>query len=459
MQGTILVIDGAATGRMALKAQLTAACFRVVQADSIAMAVKQGLAQRPDLILSACSLPDGSVDMAKTAFLRHHRLAEVPMIALGTADRLALLEAGIDEVLPLPLDEVMLQARIRSLLRRDGLADALELDNQGLALPRRANAGLAEPSGAIALVTADLHLAQKWKARLSARLYHGFKAFQLGAIQPLMAEPVPEVIVIEVNQSCAGAALRLLADLRARASTRGSVVIAVPNADSPAALQDLAAEALDRGAHDVLPAGFDSLELGLRISAQLAHKRRADQLRSSLRDGLRAAMEDPLTGLKNRRFATPFLDQLAQNADTQTSPFAVLVADLDHFKAVNDQYGHPVGDAVLVEAARRLKACLSSRDLLARVGGEEFMAVLPRTTGSEAADMAARLCAAINAQPFCVNGQTLSVTVSMGLTLGGGTRPVRDHQTLVAEADQALYAAKAGGRNRVEMFRGIPAAA
>ena len=458
MQATILVIDGAATGRMALKAQLTAACFRVVQADNISMAVKQGLAHRPDLILSACDLPDGSVETAKNAFLRHQRLSEVPMIALGAANRLALLEAGIDEILPLPLDEVMLQARIRSLLRRDGLADALELSNQGLALPRRANAGLAEPKGAIALVAADLHQAQKWKARLSARLPHSFQAVQLGAIQPLMAEPVPEVIVIEVNQTNVGAALRRLAVLRARSSTRRSVVIAVPNAACPAALQDLAAEALDRGAHDALPAGFNSLELSLRISAQLAHKRRADQLRRSLRDGLRAAMEDPLTGLKNRRFATPFLDQLSQNAGTQISPFAVLVADLDHFKAVNDQYGHPVGDAVLVEAARRLKACLCSSDLLARVGGEEFMAVLPHTTGNEAANLAAQLCAAINARPFYVNGKTLPVTVSIGVTLGGGLRPVHDHQTLVAEADQALYAAKTSGRNRVEFFHGILAA-
>ena len=459
MQGTILVIDGAATGRMALKAQLTAACFRVVQADSISMAVKQGLAQRPDLILSACALPDGSVEAAKAAFLRHHRLAEVPMIALGAADRLALLEAGIDDVLPLPLDEVMLQARIRSLLRREGLADALELDNQGLALPRRATAGLAEPTGAIALVTGDLHLAQKWKSRLSARMYHAFQAFQLGAIQPLMAEPVPEVIVIEVGASNSGRALRLLADLRARATTRSSVVIAVPNADSAATLQDLAAEALDRGAHDVLPAGFDSSELALRISAQLAHKRRADQLRSSLRDGLRAAMEDPLTGLKNRRFATPFLDQLAQTSNPQNSPFAVMVADLDHFKAVNDQYGHPVGDAVLVEAAQRLKACLTAQDLLARVGGEEFMAVLPRCAGHEATEVATRLCKAINAQPFYINGQALNVTVSIGLTLGGGARPARDSQALVAEADRALYVAKASGRNRVEMYSNIPAAA
>lgn len=470
MQGTILVIDGAVTTRMMLKALLSAACFRVVQADSIGKAVKQGLAQRPDLILSAVRLGETSVIDAKAAFQRHGRLAEVPIIALGAADqadgptRLDLLGAGIDEVLPLPLDEVMLQARIRSLLRRDGIAEALELDSQGLTLPARARPGVAEPTGAIAVVAQDMQISQKWKARLSTRIYHNFQAHQLCAIQPLMAAPVPEVIVLELNPKGANAALRLLADLRARASTRDSVVIAVPNTDCPQTAQDLAAEALDRGAHDVLPAGFDSAELALRITAQLSHKRRADQLRSSLRDGLRAAMEDPMTGLKNRRFAAPFLDQLTQgnrdpSSETPAAPFAVLVADLDHFKSINDKYGHPAGDAVLIEAAKRLQNCLRRGDLLARVGGEEFMAVLPQITPDVAYDMAACLRLAINAQPFVINGTEIQVTISLGLTLGGGKRGPNSAEALVAEADAALYSAKSQGRNRVEIASAVSAAA
>lgn len=470
MQGTILVIEGAVTSRMMLKALLSAACFQVVQADSIEMALKQGLAQRPDLILSALELPDGSVAEAKAALQRHSRLAEIPLIALGPStqvsgvDRLALLAAGVDEVLPLPLDEVMLQARIRSLLRRDGLAEAMELDSQGLSLPARARPGMAEPSGSIAVVAADLQVSQKWKARLSARIYHKFQAYQLCAIQPLMATPVPEVIVLELDPKGASAALRLLADLRARASTRDSVVIAVPNTTCSRTAQNLAAEALDRGAHDVLPAGFDGAELALRITAQLAHKRRADQLRNSLRDGLRAAMEDPMTGLKNRRFAAPFLDRLAQSgrdmgAGESSPPFAVIVADLDHFKDINDRHGHLAGDAVLIEAARRLQSCLRPGDLLARVGGEEFMAVLPQISAAAALEMASNLNAAINSRPFATKGEEIRVTISLGVTIGGGKRLPSGSDSLIAEADAALYAAKSAGRDRVEMASAVSLAA
>lgn len=121
MQGTILVIDGVSTNRIVLKVQLTAACFQVLQADSVASAVQLAEGNQPDLILTAMTLPDGDAGAVKRALARLPHLADVPVIALSAQNdrvtRLTALAVSIDEVLPLPVDDMILQARIRSLLR------------------------------------------------------------------------------------------------------------------------------------------------------------------------------------------------------------------------------------------------------------------------------------------------------------------------------------------------------
>jgi len=456
VQGTILVIDGVSTNRIVLKVQLTAACYHVLQADSLASALQLAAGNRPDLILTAMSLPDADAAGVKRAMAQNPQMANVPVIALSAQNdrstRIMALSSGIDEVLPMPVDDMILQARIRSLLRMRLQDEDLHLREDGphgLVMPLKDAGSTPQPrpgNARVALVCHDLATAQKWRHRLSGEVGHELQAYTVGAIQDLMRTPVPDVIVIELNETCAGLALRLLADLRARISTRDSVVIAVPNpADA-----NIAAEALDRGAHDVLHCGFQVDELALRIDSQLLHRERAEMIRDNLRNGLRAAMEDPMTGLYNRRYAKPFLERVAQDARETGETFAVMVADLDHFKRINDEHGHPVGDAVLVEAARRLQAELRGCDLLARIGGEEFMVVMPGIHPSEAATMATRLCTAISAAPFAVAGSAapIAVTVSVGAVVAGCGSHETTADALFAAADRALYDAKHAGRNR-----------
>ncbi len=456
MQGTILIIDGVSTNRILLKVQLTDACFQVIQADSIATALEQATRVSPDLVLTALTLPDGGAGDVKRGLCRLPQLADVPVIALGASDdrqtRLAALAAGVDEVLAQPVDDMILQARIRSLLRRRlSEADLHLQEDRAPAFRHRMVAPPSPPSAetSVALVCSDLQTAQKWKARLIPAADYGYRAYTVDAIQDLMRTPVPDVIVIELNEGSAGLALRLLADLRARATTRDSVVIAVPN---PADAM-IAAEALDRGAHDVLHGGFQVEELLLRISIQLRHRRSEALLRASLRNDLKAANEDPMTGLYNRRYAKPFLDRVVEDAGENGEVFAVMMADLDHFKRINDNFGHPAGDAVLVEAARRLRAELRGCDLLARVGGEEFMVVLPGIRTDEAHTIASRLCAAISREPFQVPGSAnpVPVTVSIGAVVGGGRGRLVAADDMIAAADRALYDAKHAGRNRVSI--------
>ena len=466
MQGTVLVIDGVATNRIMLKVQLAAAFYAVQQVETVAEVLAAARKTRPDLILTAMTLPDGDAAAVKELLKSDEMLADIPVIAVSQSNaperRLKALSAGIDDVLPQPVDDVILQARIRSLLRARSADEDLTLQrdaSHGFVLPLSDRAGRGEVYGAtVALIAQDPETALHWKAALAQKVPCTLRCHALGDIKPLMEEPVADVFVIELNELSAGPGLRLLADLRARAATRQSVVIAVPN---PADAQ-IAAEALDRGAHDVLQEGFDVEELALRLSTQLAYKSRNDQLRTSVRNGLRAAVQDPMTGLYNRRYARPFLDRTAKRAVDSGGKFALMLADLDHFKRINDSYGHPAGDAVLIEAAKRLQAELRPVDLLARVGGEEFMIVLPGADEIEAGVAAVNLCNAINSKPFHVEGirEPIQVTISIGAVIGRGTcEPGPNVTELVSAADRALYDAKDAGRNQVTMDKGSTAAA
>ncbi|WP_020186419.1 sensor domain-containing diguanylate cyclase [Methylopila sp. 73B] len=160
-----------------------------------------------------------------------------------------------------------------------------------------------------------------------------------------------------------------------------------------------------------------------------------------------AARTDALTGVANRR---RFAERLAHDIATARSrgePLALIALDIDHFKAINDRFGHAVGDEVLKAVAKRAAGALRHDDMIARVGGEEFAALLPRATGDEAKLVADRLHRAIVSLPIALEGLTLGVTIS----LGGALLRAEDAapETLTARADAALYAAKARGRNRV----------
>jgi len=168
---------------------------------------------------------------------------------------------------------------------------------------------------------------------------------------------------------------------------------------------------------------------------------------------LRLALVDPLTGLYNRRHAIPELRAIAARAEQTGCGYGVMVVDLDRFKLVNDHHGHAAGDAVLVEVARRLSANLREGDLLARIGGEEFLIALPGSTAPEAQLVAERLCHAVEETPIrLASGLGLSVTVSIGVAVSvPRTSAPAMIDAVVEAADLALLEAKGAGRNQVTL--------
>lgn len=191
----------------------------------------------------------------------------------------------------------------------------------------------------------------------------------------------------------------------------------------------------------------DRIGLGAETVLQF---RLEDRLERRMRDHLyELATRDPLTHAHNRRFFDERLDSEWPWAQRHSRSCAVLWLDLDHFKRVNDNHGHPAGDAILEQFASRIKPALRKEDLFARVGGEEF-AVLCRATGiPDAMALAERLRQDVAARPFQWQGQDLPLTVSIGVaaTDEGGLESIPD---LLARADERLYASKAAGRNSVQ---------
>lgn len=461
MSGRILVVDAVPTNRIILRVKLSAAYYEVIQADSGASALDLAARAAPDLVIIAAELPDMSGRELCALLDEQSPDLHIPVIIVHAEDdpgeRLASLAAGADDVLSRPVDDMVMLARLRSLLRaRDAEAELQLRDDTRRAL------GLAEQGadfvapGLVRLVAPPRHpatraLMEGLKARISDRI-------ELVDPDDALREQnrAPDVVIIAEAPGSLGEGLTLLPQLRASRHTRHSALIYIAQPHQ----RREAASALDMGANDLLSSGLDLDELAIRLKKQIDRKRTNDRLRANMRDGLRAAVCDPLTGLYNRRYAVPHISRLAERATQKNRPYALLLADLDFFKQVNDVHGHAAGDAVLVTLAQRLKDNLRAADLISRWGGEEFLVAMPDADRTAAKHTAERLCRIMARHPVTLpDGKQLTITLSIGVAIGTPDSEAGPLD-LIERADQALYAAKHGGRNTVVMadtVRPLPA--
>ncbi len=460
MIGTILIVDGVATNRIVMKVKLAGAGYRTLAAGDVASCFDLARREKPDLILLDIDVPDiGGIELLRA--LRTDpttsRILVVMVSSLHNRDqRLDALRAGADEFLAKPIDDHTLLARLRSLTRARDDLDGMDTRGDGIA-----NFSIAEPPapfqrpGQIVIVTARPDTAIRLRHSLASFSKDQFKCLSFDQVfnQQTTEAVGPDVYLIEVSAQDGDRGLIVMSTLRSRQETRHTKICILNAAESP----DLPAMAFDLGAHDLVAADLDLEEIALRLSVLVRRKSEADRQRANLRDNLRLAMMDPLTGIPNRRSGMTQLGLIADRTLAQSSHFALLVLDLDKFKSVNDRFGHAAGDAVLVEVARRLKECLRSTDMIARIGGEEFLICLPDTTLSESRLVAERLCHEIESAPIRLHtGEHLQVTISIGLALSNDGHDM-DAAPLVNEtfdrADMALLAAKRAGRNQVTISR------
>lgn len=462
MPGRILIIDSVATNRIVLKVKLSSAFYQVEQAATAQDALAQITRTAPDLILLGNDLPDMTGLSLCQRLKTREVTGQIPVIMVAPDNsrgtRLACLDAGADDVICKPPEDAVLLARIRSLMRGHDTIEELRLrDTTARMLGFAEVAPGFEHPASVLFATAAPDQGVRWRTHLKPLVPYELRHHPLSvALSNLAKYPVPDAFVIALDPSAPEEGLRFIAEIRARSATRKAVILAVLSTPDNGTCVD----ALDLGANDVMTEGFDAEELSFRLATLIKRKRLVDRLRQNVQDGLNAAVTDPLTGLHNRRYALPQLARIARQARTMNRSFAVMVADLDHFKSINDRYGHAAGDVVLAEIARRMRETLTEADLIARIGGEEFLIVLQRADRAHATKVARRLCAAVRADPVYLQGRDIQipVTVSIGVTIGNppalpkaGESPAHSATDLIDLADQALYGAKAHGRDQVTL--------
>lgn len=457
MAGKILIIDNVATNRIVLKVKLASAYHDTIQAATGSEALRLARTEQPDLILLDTALPDMSGTAICRALKAGAATADIPVVMITAnsepAHRLDGLRAGAADVYAKPLDELVLLARIRNLMRTRETQEQLGLRDSIHREP-----GFAEPPapfegpGLIGLVAGQVEVALHWKRVLQPLLGHRLLVLDRNAaLRDMTAADAPDVFLVAGDIGRPGDGLRFLSELRSRPVTRHAALCLV----LPGEAGENAATAFDLGVGDVIDSQAEPEEMALRLVAQLRAKRHADRLRSTVADGLRLAMIDPLTGLYNRRYGLPHLARIAERAASTGRNFAVLLVDIDRFKAVNDTWGHAAGDRVLTEVAARLQSNLRPSDMVARIGGEEFLIALSDRSFEAAHATAERLRRLVGDEPIRVEGTTgLAVTISIGLAMGNFTEtPSEGVEAIIGRADQALLSSKAEGRNQVTAHR------
>jgi len=446
MSARILVVDDVDTNVRLLEAKLTIEYFDVVTCNDGATAIELARTEQPDLILLDVMMP--KMDGFKTC----RRLKDdpatrhIPVVLVtaldGRQDRIRGLEAGADDFLSKPYDDLILMARVRSLTRLKIMVDELrEREESG----RRFGIGgagverLRGTGGRIVVVDDN----PKQASVLMAELGRNHRPVLANSIDAgISAGGVDLMIINAANASFDG--LRLLAHLRAREVTRSLPILTIVDLKERQRL----VKALELGANDIVSAPIDPDELSVRVVTQVKRKRYTDFLRERLERNLEAAVTDVLTGLHNRRYMASQLQSMLARANRGGEAISVLIIDLDHFKSINDSFGHDVGDEVLREFAVRLATNVRAVDLPCRLGGEEFVVVMPGTSLEDAQRIAERIRRDISSEPFrALAGKApLDVTVSVGVASSvDGDTP----ETLLKRADQGVYEAKDRGRNTV----------
>ena len=447
MTGRVLVVDDIPINQRLLAARLTAEYYEVQCASNGVEALEMMAEKHPDVVLLDVMMPGMTGFEVCEKIKQNPDFGHVPVVMVtaldSIEDRVRGLEAGADEFLSKPVNDVALLTRVRALTRLKRILDELKLreatdDEFGI---RESIANISGDGGAwlvLDLPGGDLDALEEAASICGSDLTVMWDA---EAAAERLAAGEAELLVLEVSGSIDG--LRLCSQLRARPETRSTPILLIGDSWETDALY----KGLELGASDYAIRPMDHAELVARIRLQLKRYRFHEQLRDQHRANRAMATRDPLTGAFNRRYFNDHFSRLLDHSRQARQPLSLVLTDIDHFKAINDTYGHPAGDTILQEFVRRLGQVTRASDMIARLGGEEFAVVTPDADIGLASRIAERLRLSVCESEFSMeDGKTVAVTSSFGVATAEFGESAAD---ILSRADAALYQAKSAGRDRV----------
>lgn len=459
MSARALVVDDIAANVRFLEAKLLVEYYEVLTANDGATVLEIVADSMPDIVLLDVMMP------GMDGFEVCQRIKETPAtvyipVVMVTAlsevsDRVKGLEAGADAFLTKPVNDLALFARIRSLVRLKRAMDewrARESIFTQFGLNNTIAPEDTDPSMLQVLLVADEYgPSQRIVDTLSEE---GYSVEHSTSIDDATIKALDgDFHLILVDDRVGGNdVLRFCSQLRSSGVTRHSpILIMLDDGDT-----ERLAKVLDLGVNDYLVRPVNKNELTARAKTQIRRKQFEDNLSQQYEKSLTVAVTDSLTGLYNRRYLETYFEELSSDLRGGGKPTSLLIMDVDHFKAVNDDYGHAAGDEVLRGLAQRVLSGIRGFDTAIRLGGEEFVMLMPNVDGRSAVIAANRLREMIDVTPFEIDdkGQTLKVTMSIGVATGAADEIALND--LLERADQALYTAKNGGPNRVEVADDLP---
>ncbi len=457
MPARILVVDDLLPNLKLLEAKLKSEFYRVATAQSGHEAIEKIKKEPPDVILLDVMMPEMDGFETCRRIKSDPLSCDIPIIMVtalsDVEDRVHGLNAGADDFLTKPINDLALFARIRSLVRLKGMIDELKLRDQtgeqfGIS---EAGSSMIDIRGSkILMVDDDASQAQQVQAKL-----HEVGADVIVISDPAQAvestETVDYDLIMVSTQLTTDDGLHLCAHFRSQDSTRNiPLLIIIEENDT-----DLMIKGLDMGINDYLITPIDSNEVVARVKIQIRRKKFQDALQDKGRKSLDMAIRDGLTNVFNRRYFDIHAEKMLNNSFSSGKPMALMLLDIDHFKMVNDTYGHQSGDEILKQLPLKVARCIRPTDLFARYGGEEFVIIMPDTSIQNAASVAERIRKSISSEGFTIPVEPGNIhkSISIGITYSETDDTI---STMLERADKALYHVKNTGRDKVAVLTKTP---
>jgi len=443
----VLVVDDEPMNVRVMAVHLEAKGYEVLKAYNGEEALRITREAKPDLILLDIIMP-GMDGYEVTARLRKDPETTIIPIVLvtglqGTEDKVKGLNAGADDFLIKPVKQAELLARVRSLLKLKRLHEEVMAKSN---LPPHLITGSDDSrqgKSIILIVEDDERAAKNYGLILGTAGYDIITAATEKEAEEILNEAVPDLILLDIMLPDKSG-LELLALLRGESGFENIPIIIISSIDD----LETKVKGIDTGADDYLVKPVNALELIARVKSNLKKYEIQQRLKKNVDQLFVQSITDQLTGLCNRHYLQTVIEREIAAAKRYGSGFSLLLFDIDHFKSVNDTYGHLAGDSVLRELGRIVKDDSRTSDVVARYGGEEFVVLLPNTAKEAAVAVAEKLRKTVADFGFA-NVEGRAITISIGVTEGLAADDRME--SVVKRADEVLYRAKQKGRNRAEV--------